>query len=102
MLLLLQALLLSAGVTVAAGIRGLEETENLIVFGDSYSDQGRLSWFTDHKEAPPTGTFIHPSNRTASGGYSWPYFASRALNATAYNYAGMSRTLTAYGPSFKG
>ncbi|KAK7750044.1 hypothetical protein SLS62_008037 [Diatrype stigma] len=94
MLLLLQTLLLSAGVTVAVRNQGLEGIDNLIVFGDSFSDQGRLSWFTDRQEAPPTGTFIHPSNKTASGGHSWPYFASQALKATVYNYAVGGATCT--------
>ncbi len=91
--MLLQTLLW-AGVAVAAGIRGLDGVDNLVVFGDSWTDQGRLLWIYEHGgEAPPPGTFIPPSNSTASGGYSWPYFASRALNATAYNYAGESRIL---------
>ena len=79
----------AAGVAVAeTGISGLAGLENLIVFGDSYTDQGRLDWFIDHGEAPPAGTFIPAHTPTASGGYSWPYFVSEALNATTFNYAG--------------
>lgn len=85
---------LSVGVAIASGIQGLENVDNLIVFGDSYTDYGRLGWFLDHHgEAPPTGTFIEPSNKTASGGHSWPYFAAQDLNATPFNYAGKSGVL---------
>ena len=75
-----------------AGIPGLEHVENLFVFGDSYSDQGRLAWFLAHGgDPPPAGTFIPPTSPTASGGHSWPYFVSESLNATAFNYAGKRR-----------
>lgn len=86
--MLLQTLV-SAGFAAAAGIKGLEQVQNLVLFGDSYTDEGRLAWFMDHDgKAPPPGTIIPPSNKTASGGYAWPHFASQALNATAFNYAG--------------
>ena len=79
-----------AGVAVAeTGISGLVDVDNLLVFGDSYTDQGRLGWFVAHNgEAPPAGTFIPAESPTSSGGYSWPYFVSEALNATTFNYAG--------------
>ncbi|KAI0162135.1 carbohydrate esterase family 16 protein [Xylariaceae sp. FL1272] len=62
--------------------------KNLFVFGDSYSDEGQLSYITSHNNSgPPPGTVIPTSNFTASGGYTWPYFASKKLGAKTYNYA---------------
>ncbi|RYO86937.1 hypothetical protein DL766_005976 [Monosporascus sp. MC13-8B] len=85
---MLPLVLVWARVAVAAGVRGLEDVKNLVVFGDSYTDEGRLSWFIENGgRPPPPGTSIPTSNSTASGGYSWPYFASLALGATTFNYA---------------
>ncbi|KAI0441114.1 carbohydrate esterase family 16 protein [Xylaria telfairii] len=62
--------------------------QNLIVFGDSYTDEGRLLYFVNTGgTAPPPGTVIPTSNFTFSGGYTWPHYASRKLGATTYNYA---------------
>ncbi|KAI1258924.1 carbohydrate esterase family 16 protein [Xylariaceae sp. FL1019] len=62
--------------------------KNLFVFGDSYSDEGQLSYYTSHNDsAPPPGTVLPTSNDTASGGYTWPYFTSKKLGAKTYNYA---------------
>ncbi|KAI2605282.1 carbohydrate esterase family 16 protein [Hypoxylon fragiforme] len=62
--------------------------DNLIVFGDSYSDEGRLAYFFAHNNtAPPVGLYIPESNVTASGGKSWPQLASKKLGATTFNYA---------------
>ncbi|KAI5924556.1 acetyl esterase [Camillea tinctor] len=86
---MLQLTLLTLATAVSAsGIPGISSIENLITFGDSYTDEGRLQWFVDHDgSAPPVGTLIPTSNRTASGGYTWPHFASQRLNSTTYNYA---------------
>ncbi|KAH9905429.1 carbohydrate esterase family 16 protein [Xylariomycetidae sp. FL2044] len=66
----------------------LSDIKNLIVFGDSYTDEGRLSWFTNHNgTGPPPGTDVPTSDFTASGGYTWPYYASQQLGAKTYNYA---------------
>ncbi|KAI1328242.1 carbohydrate esterase family 16 protein [Xylariaceae sp. FL0255] len=62
--------------------------KNLIVFGDSYSDEGRFSWIAEHNDTlPPPGTVIPTENVTASGGYTWPHYAAEKLGATTYNYA---------------
>ncbi|KAI1798666.1 carbohydrate esterase family 16 protein [Daldinia bambusicola] len=66
----------------------LTAVDNLIVFGDSYTDEGRLAYFQSHNgTAPPPGTLIPTANVTASGGYTWPHFASQQLGAATYNYA---------------
>ncbi|KAI1453220.1 carbohydrate esterase family 16 protein [Annulohypoxylon moriforme] len=67
---------------------GTSKIDNLIVFGDSYTDEGRLTYFLAHDyNPPPTGLYIPESNLTSSGGPSWPQFASKKLGATTYNYA---------------
>ncbi|KAI0451275.1 carbohydrate esterase family 16 protein [Xylaria acuta] len=67
---------------------GPSGVDNLIVFGDSYTDEGRFQYFVDTDgAAPPPGTVIPTSNVTAGGGYSWPHHVSQKLGATTYNYA---------------
>ncbi|KAI1199794.1 carbohydrate esterase family 16 protein [Nemania serpens] len=81
-------ILLLGGFTV--GIHGYarHRIQNLVVFGDSYTDEGRLGYFLGTGGvAPPPGTIIPTSNATAGGGYSWPYYASKQLGAATYNYA---------------
>ncbi|KAK5626963.1 hypothetical protein RRF57_002678 [Xylaria bambusicola] len=61
---------------------------NLILFGDSYTDEGRLLYIINSGGATPLpGTVIPHANVTAAGSYSWPYYASRILGAATYNYA---------------
>ncbi|KAI1655131.1 carbohydrate esterase family 16 protein [Daldinia decipiens] len=75
-------------IATGTSIRTTKAVENLVVFGDSYSDEGRLAYFQAHNgTAPPAGTVIPTANVTASGGYTWPHFASQQLGATTYNYA---------------
>ncbi|KAI0465562.1 carbohydrate esterase family 16 protein [Xylaria cf. heliscus] len=86
-MMLFQALLLGA---LAAGINACADraVKNLVVFGDSYTDEGRLLYFIlSGGAAPPPGTVIPTSNETSGGGYSWPHYASEKLGATTYNYA---------------
>ncbi|KAI1818539.1 carbohydrate esterase family 16 protein [Poronia punctata] len=67
---------------------GKDKVENLIVFGDSYTDEGRLNYFFGTGGVPPPpGTYIPTPNVTAGGGFSWPYHASQKLGAKTYNYA---------------
>ncbi|GAW19645.1 hypothetical protein ANO14919_091340 [Xylariales sp. No.14919] len=85
--MLFRALLLSS---LAAGISGCTrpKVKNLILFGDSYTDEGRLQYLLGSGGVPPPpGTVIPRSNVTAAGSYSWPYFASQKLGAETYNYA---------------
>lgn len=64
--------------------------ENVVVFGDSYTDSGRLSaYIANNGSAPPPATDTSASNFTASGGYSWGHFATQQLGAKFYDYAGM-------------
>ncbi|KAI1177810.1 carbohydrate esterase family 16 protein [Nemania sp. FL0916] len=86
-MLLTNALLLGA-FAVRIGAYVHSGVDNLVVFGDSYTDEGRLAYFiSTGGVAPPPGTVIPTSNASAGGGYSWPYYASKKLGATSYNYA---------------
>ncbi|KAH8198176.1 hypothetical protein TruAng_007657 [Truncatella angustata] len=82
-------LLLAASVAASSCSTGkLTNVENLISFGDSYTDQGRLSaYFANHGVTPPPATNTSGSNFTSTGGYAWGHFASQQLGATYYDYA---------------
>ncbi|XDG08136.1 hypothetical protein ABKA04_007751 [Annulohypoxylon sp. FPYF3050] len=85
--LALLAIFMSCVPTLCCG-SGTSEIDNLIVFGDSYTDEGRLTYFLTHDyNPPPAGLYIPESNLTSSGGPSWPQLASKKLGATTYNYA---------------
>ncbi|KAF2278818.1 uncharacterized protein EI97DRAFT_413696 [Westerdykella ornata] len=65
----------------------LNNFKTLVTFGDSYTDENRLGYFINHNgSAPPVG-WEQPGLNTASGGLSWPRYASLYSNATLYNYA---------------
>ncbi|KAI8957298.1 carbohydrate esterase family 16 protein [Daldinia sp. FL1419] len=75
-------------IATGTSLRSITAVENLIVFGDSYTDEGRLAYFQSHNgTAPPAGIVIPTANVTASGGYTWPHFVSQQLGSTTYNYA---------------
>ncbi|KAK2052313.1 acetyl esterase [Colletotrichum caudatum] len=74
-------------VAAASGC-GLDKFENLVTFGDSYTDEGRFSYFLNNNgSAPPAGVLLPPSNSTASGGYAWGRFVANSTGAKDYNYA---------------
>lgn len=73
---------------VAAAPTSLWPIQNLVSFGDSYTDEARARYFMDHNgQAPPIGQLIPPSNNTASGGYAWGRFVANETGATYYDYA---------------
>ncbi|KAM5341343.1 hypothetical protein ACJ41O_014374 [Fusarium nematophilum] len=63
--------------------------ENLVNFGDSFSDEGRLNYLTiNNGSLPPVGTLIPEINETTtSGGYKWTRFAARKAGFKSFNYA---------------
>ncbi|KAI5849813.1 GDSL lipase/acylhydrolase family protein [Tricharina praecox] len=82
--------LLAAASTVAAapqkGWNGNFKTH--IAFGDSYTDESRLSYLIAHNGTnPPVGWIAPDSNSSASGGHSWARYATYYTGATLYNYA---------------
>ena len=60
---------------------------NLVTFGDSFTDEGRLDYFLSHHKAPPEGAMLPPNNKTYSGGYSWARLVANTTGARLYNYA---------------
>jgi len=62
--------------------------EILVTFGDSYTDNGRLSYYINNGgKAPPAGQLHTESQTTASGGLTWPQFAARDADAKLLDYA---------------
>ncbi|RPB00537.1 GDSL lipase/acylhydrolase family protein [Choiromyces venosus 120613-1] len=62
--------------------------ENLVVFGDSFTDENRFVYFINHNgSAPPPGTILPESASTATGGRSWARFVSQYTGINLYNYA---------------
>ncbi|ROW04461.1 hypothetical protein VMCG_05000 [Cytospora schulzeri] len=62
--------------------------ENLVTFGDSYTDDGRLIYYADNGgNPPPPGTLQQPINATASGGYAWGQFIQQYTGAAYFDYA---------------
>ena len=62
--------------------------ENLVTFGDSYTDNGRLGYYINNNgTAPPAGQLHKESNKTASGGLTWAQFVASDTGAKLYDYA---------------
>lgn len=81
-------LLAAICVLVNSERRTLKSIDNVVSFGDSYTDEGRLSaYFAYEGKTPPPGTHTSGSNSTASGGYAWGHFATQQLGAQYYDYA---------------
>jgi phospholipase/lecithinase/hemolysin len=56
---------------------------SLIAFGDSYTDESRLGWFTSHNgSAPPAGALLPESFSTAGGGRTWPRYVVQYTGST--------------------
>ncbi|KAI5197573.1 carbohydrate esterase family 16 protein [Aureobasidium subglaciale EXF-2481] len=66
----------------------LKKFTSLVAFGDSYTDDSRLSYFGSHNgSAPPVG-WISPANyHSADGGRPWPQYVAQYAGANIYNYA---------------
>ena len=80
---------LAARAAAACATPPPQAVDNVIAFGDSYTDEGRLSaYFARNGSAPEPGTHTSGSNFTASGGHAWGHFATQALGAKYYDYAG--------------
>ncbi|KAK4449916.1 hypothetical protein QBC34DRAFT_298330 [Podospora aff. communis PSN243] len=60
----------------------------LVTFGDSYTDNGRLSYYIRNQgKAPPAGQLHTESTTTASGGLTWPQFVAKDADAQLLDYA---------------
>ncbi|KAK4185083.1 GDSL lipase/esterase [Podospora australis] len=85
--------LLLAGATLAAagknrGPNYKSPFDNLVAFGDSYTDNGRLGYYINNGGNPPApGKYHGVSNTTASGGPSWAQYAAWDAKASLVDYA---------------
>ncbi|KAK7748618.1 hypothetical protein SLS53_000639 [Cytospora paraplurivora] len=62
--------------------------QNLVTFGDSYTDNGRLAYYIDNNgNPPPAGTLQQQSNVTSTGGYAWGQFVQQSTGAAYFDYA---------------
>src|SRR5690554_1062682 len=72
----------------AASCGPLKKFSNLVTFGDSYTDEGRLGYYIGNDgQAPPAGTLLPESESTASGGRAWPRVIANKNNVKPFNYA---------------
>ncbi len=61
---------------------------NLVTFGDSYTDNGRLGYYINHNgHAPPPGVYHNVSNTTASGGLAWGQYVEKYAKVNYFDYA---------------
>ncbi|EYE91353.1 SGNH/GDSL hydrolase family protein [Aspergillus ruber CBS 135680] len=66
----------------------LEKFTNLVVFGNSYTDESRWDYFASHNgSAPPVGWDEPVSNNTDSGGFAWPRFVVNQTGTKLSDYA---------------
>lgn len=81
--------------SVTGGLKGLRKLENLITFGDSWTDSGRMTFFLNNVGSePPVGVQLPENQQTASGGLAWGQFAARAAGANYHNYAVSGATVS--------
>lgn len=65
----------------------LGRMDNLITFGDSYTDESRALYLAKHGQVPPPGLPMPPNNETADGGVSWGRMVANMTGVRYYNYA---------------
>lgn len=67
---------------------GIQPFENLVAFGDSYTDNGRLNYYLSHNNtAPPAGTLPPVSTVSISGGLTWGQFVQQYTGVAYFDYA---------------
>ncbi|EER36829.1 GDSL lipase/acylhydrolase [Histoplasma capsulatum H143] len=65
----------------------LRHMDQLVTFGNSYTDESRLLYFVLNQEAPPIGWIAPENDVTSSGGRIWARYVSDYTGAELYNYA---------------
>jgi phospholipase/lecithinase/hemolysin len=77
-----------AGIATAQSCGAPKAFQNLVAFGDSYSDDGRLGYYISHNgSAPPPGGYQSVSNVTASGGLTWGEWVQQYTGVNFIDYA---------------
>lgn len=82
--------LLAAGAlaTTTTAFLGGVSFDNLVTFGDSYTDDGRLNYYISHNgSAPPVGVLQPQSSVTASGGLAWGQYVQQYTGVAYFDYA---------------
>lgn len=80
----------SAAATAGTGWfphHGQRAMDNLVMFGDSYTDESRLAYFFQHSAPPPLGQMTPESNQTSGGGKVWGRVVADKTGARLYDYA---------------
>lgn len=84
-------LAISAITATAVGHHGQpfpDDFTNLVTFGDSYTDNGRLGYYiANNGSAPPPGVLLPQSSVTASGGFAWGQYVQQYTGAAYFDYA---------------
>ncbi|KAF2091996.1 carbohydrate esterase family 16 protein [Saccharata proteae CBS 121410] len=66
----------------------LKKFKSLVAFGDSYTDEDRLTYFAEHNgSAPPVGWVEPESYSTSSGGRIWARYVADYAGVNLYDYA---------------
>lgn len=80
--------LLFAVVARAATLGKSRTFENLVTFGDSYTDNGRLPYYVaNNGSAPPPGVLPPQENVTSSGGLAWGQWVQEYAGVAYFDYA---------------
>ncbi|KAF8863152.1 hypothetical protein BDZ45DRAFT_615857 [Acephala macrosclerotiorum] len=80
--------LLATSAVVSVGTAFVPYFDNLVTFGDSYTDESRLGYFINHNgSAPPPGLLLPESTNTPGGGVTWDRWVSNYTGAKLYDYA---------------
>lgn len=61
--------------------------DNLVTFGDSYTDETRALYLAKYGHVPPAGLLLPSLNTTADGGIAWGRMVANLTGSRYYNYA---------------
>lgn len=78
----------SAISATATAFHGGFSFDNLVTFGDSYTDDGRLVYYATHNgSGPPAGVLPPQSSVSASGGLAWGQYVQQDTGVAYFDYA---------------
>lgn len=78
-----------SAITAAATASNVSASfSNLVTFGDSYTDNGRLGYYIDNNgSSPPAGVLLPQTSVTASGGLAWGQYVQQYTGVAYFDYA---------------